>query len=160
MTAGRGICHNEKPYGEDVMHGIQLWVNLSKENKMVEPVYQDLRDAEIPRKTENGVTVKVIAGESMGLKSAVFTRTPTMYLHFKLDQGAFFTQPIHEHWNALIFILEGEGLFGSLTKLVKSTAHHTLILGKGDSVHFKNDNAAQLQFLLIAGLPLNEPSKI
>jgi redox-sensitive bicupin YhaK (pirin superfamily) len=32
----------------------------------MEPRYQELKDQEIPKKTENGVTVKVIAGESMG----------------------------------------------------------------------------------------------
>ena len=68
MTAGRGIVHCEMPYGDQVGHGLQLWINLSHENKMVEPSYQELYDKDIHRTTKDGVTVKVIAGESLGLK--------------------------------------------------------------------------------------------
>jgi len=68
MTAGRGIVHAEMPYGAEEMHGLQLWVNLSKANKMVPPAYQELKDHDIPRGSKDGVHVKVIAGESLGIK--------------------------------------------------------------------------------------------
>ena len=68
MTAGRGIVHCEMPYGEGPGHGLQLWVNLSKSEKMCEPAYQELKDEDIPRAKSNGVEAKVIAGESMGVK--------------------------------------------------------------------------------------------
>lgn len=157
MTAGRGIVHCEMPTGKEPSHGLQLWVNLAKEYKMVQPSYQELKDSEIPKKSENGVCVKVIAGESMGIKSPIYTRTPTMYLDFKLEKGSSFTQPVPSDWNAFIFVLNGSGLFGSVDKLEKADAHHTLVLGPGDSVHFKNEENEQLNFVLIAGKPLNEP---
>jgi redox-sensitive bicupin YhaK (pirin superfamily) len=68
MTAGRGIVHCEKPIGDEDNHGLQLWINLSKENKMIPPQYQELKNADIPISTKDGVTVKVIAGESMNIK--------------------------------------------------------------------------------------------
>jgi len=34
MTAGRGIVHCEMPYGDTVSHGLQLWVNLAKKDKI------------------------------------------------------------------------------------------------------------------------------
>jgi hypothetical protein len=68
MTAGRGIVHCEMPIGKDPGHGLQLWVNLSKENKMIEPHYQELKSEDIPIRSKNGVTVKVIAGESMNIR--------------------------------------------------------------------------------------------
>jgi len=63
MTAGRGIVHSEMPganAGE--CHALQLWVNLSKKYKMVEPNYQELLDKDIPRAaTSDGlVQVKVM----------------------------------------------------------------------------------------------------
>ena len=63
MTAGRGIVHSEMPVknsGEG--HGIQLWVNLSKKYKMVDPNYQELLDKDIPRaSTPDGlVHVKIM----------------------------------------------------------------------------------------------------
>jgi len=71
MTAGKGIVHCEMPYGEGESHGLQLWVNLAKKDKMVDPAYQELLDKDIPRTSKDGVTVKVIAGESYGIKVKV-----------------------------------------------------------------------------------------
>ena len=55
------------PQGEKGSHGLQLWVNLAKANKMVAPAYQELKDQQIPRGEKDGVTVKVIAGKSMDI---------------------------------------------------------------------------------------------
>jgi len=60
MTAGRGIVHCEMPVknsGEG--HGLQLWVNLSKKYKMVEPNYQELLDKDIPRTATSDGLVQV-----------------------------------------------------------------------------------------------------
>uniref|UniRef100_A0A5F9D0J9 Pirin n=1 Tax=Oryctolagus cuniculus TaxID=9986 RepID=A0A5F9D0J9_RABIT len=96
MTAGRGILHAEMPCSEEPAHGLQLWVNLRSSEKMVEPQYQELKNEDIPKPSKDGVTVAVISGEALGIKSKVFTRTPTLYLDFKLDQGAKHSQPIPE----------------------------------------------------------------
>jgi len=43
MTAGRGIIHSEMPEQKDgLAWGYQLWLNLPKKFKMIEPKYQDL----------------------------------------------------------------------------------------------------------------------
>ena len=68
MTAGRGIVHCEMPAGDVLSHGLQLWVNLSSKDKLIEPTYQELRSQDIPVGEKNGVRVRVIAGESMGVK--------------------------------------------------------------------------------------------
>ena len=62
MTAGRGIVHSEMP-GWDKARGLQLWVNLASQYKMVEPSYQELKAEEIPTISSDGVTVRVIAGK-------------------------------------------------------------------------------------------------
>lgn len=161
MTAGRGVLHCEMPWGEEECHGLQLWVNLPRELKMVEPAYQELKDEQIPRAKQSGVEVKVIAGESMGVKSPVYTRTPTMYLDFKLERGSRFKQPVPAGWNAFVYVVEGEGWFGPESKRVTSRAHHTVVYdSKGDSVEFGNEKSDLLRFVLVAGKPLNEPGLI
>lgn len=73
MTAGRGIVHSEIPKkGIREQHGLQLWVNLAHKDKMIPPTYQDLKDKDIPRTKQNGVLVKVIDGESLGIKVCVW----------------------------------------------------------------------------------------
>ncbi|XP_054363276.2 pirin isoform X2 [Mirounga angustirostris] len=94
MTAGRGILHAEMPCSEEPAHGLQLWVNLRSSEKMVEPHYQEVKSKEIPKPSKDGVTVAVISGEALGIKSKIYTRTPTLYLDFKLDHGAKHCQPI------------------------------------------------------------------
>lgn len=160
MTAGRGIVHSEMPQddgsGSKRHRGLQLWINLAKQYKMIEPKYQELRDAQIPKKSENGVHVKIIAGEAMGVKSPVYTLTPTAYLDFKLDKNAQFTQPIPSDWNAFAFVLEGTCVFGT-DKPTEVKAHHTVVFNKGDSITFRNNRDEQLHMVLIYGKPLNEP---
>lgn len=161
MTAGRGIVHSEIPIKSiKEHHGLQLWVNLSQKEKMVEPAYQELKDKDIPKTKQNGVHVKVIAGESLGIKSKVFTRTPTMYLHFTLDKGAVLHQPIPAGWNAFIYTLSGHAAIGKQENAKDYDAHHTIVLGQdGDCIRVENKNKETCQFVLIAGLPLNEPIK-
>jgi redox-sensitive bicupin YhaK (pirin superfamily) len=88
MTAGRGIVHAEMPATGEENVGLQLWVNLPRSEKMCEPRYQELLDKDIPHaRPEDGVDIKVIAGDSHGVKSPVYTKTPTMYLDFHLAAG-------------------------------------------------------------------------
>jgi hypothetical protein len=61
MTAGRGIVHSEMPYGELPGKGLQLWINLEKKEKMINPEYQELESSDIPVITQNKVTVKSTA---------------------------------------------------------------------------------------------------
>jgi len=45
-------------------------------------------------------------------QSTVYTRTPTLYLDFKMDKNAKLKQPIPAGWNAFVYILSGNALFG------------------------------------------------
>ncbi|XP_043710440.1 pirin-like protein [Telopea speciosissima] len=156
MTAGRGIVHSEMPVGEGVNRGLQLWINLSSKDKMIEPKYQDLLREDIKIAEKDGVEVRIIAGECMGVKSPVFTRTPAMYLDFTLKPGAEWQQSIPESWNAFVYVIEGEGVFGSLDTSPQH-AHQLLVLGSGDGLCVWNKSSQQFRYALIGGQPLNEP---
>ncbi|XP_063413947.1 pirin-like isoform X2 [Mytilus trossulus] len=160
MTAGRGIVHCEMPHGTEQAHGLQLWVNLASKDKMTAPAYQELLDKDIPKTKQDGVHVKVIAGESLGIKSPVYTRTPTMYLDFQLDQGAVLNQPIPQGWNSFIYTLSGKASFGEDSAAKQHHAHYTLVLDKnGDGIRVENKSPEVCRFVLIGGKPLGEPVK-
>ncbi|KAK9068095.1 hypothetical protein SSX86_012206 [Deinandra increscens subsp. villosa] len=156
MTAGRGIVHSEMPAGPGAQKGLQLWVNLSSKDKMVEPKYQELLSEDIKKAEKDGVKVKIIAGESMGVKSSVYTKTPTMFLDFTLSPGAQMHQPIPESWNSFVYVVDGEGVFGS-TGSSPIPAHHVLVLSHGDGLSIWNHGSKPLRFVLIGGQPINEP---
>ncbi|KNC86895.1 hypothetical protein SARC_00990 [Sphaeroforma arctica JP610] len=102
MTAGRGIMHSEKPYGTGESAGLQLWVNLAKEYRMVKPACQiwisicwyELRSKDISKVEKDGVHIAVIAGKAMDVESVVYTRTPTMYLDVTMQPGSSYSQAI------------------------------------------------------------------
>ncbi|XP_061375690.1 pirin-like protein [Gastrolobium bilobum] len=156
MTAGRGIVHSEMPASQGTQKGLQLWINLSSEHKMIEPKYQEMLSKDIAEATKDGIKVRVIAGEALGIKSPIYTRTPTMYLDFSLKPGAHLQQPIPKSWNAFVYILEGEGVFGN-QRSQPATSHHILLLGSGDGLEAWNKSSKLLRFILVGGEPLGEP---
>ncbi|XP_014517961.1 pirin-like protein [Vigna radiata var. radiata] len=156
MTAGRGIVHSEMPVAQGTQKGLQLWINLASKHKMIEPRYQEVLSKDIAEAEDDGVKVRVIAGESLGIKSPIYTMTPTMFLDFSLKPGGHLQQPIPETWNAFVYILEGEGIFGNM-KSQPSNSHHILLLGHGDGLEAWNKSSKLLRFILVGGEPLGEP---
>ena len=156
MTAGRGIIHSEMPVeNSGTVWGMQLWVNLSKKDKMIEPVYQELKPEDYPHITKDGVTAHVIAGEALGSKSSVFTRQPTMYLHFEMEPHTTLQQLIPNDYNAFIYTLLGTAEYGG----EKIEAHHTIVLSRGSDetgIEIRSGDE-RAEFVLIAGQPTNEP---
>ncbi|KAG7231658.1 hypothetical protein INR49_004194 [Caranx melampygus] len=157
MTAGWGVVHAEMPMSEEPVVGLQLWVNLPRKHKMVEPAYQELKSSEIPKPSQGGVTVAVISGEALGAKSKVFTRTPTLYLDFRLQPGGLHTQPVPSGWTAFIYTLSGSIHVGPDEEQQKVEAHHTVVFGDGDGVKVENKGSEVSHFVLIAGEPIKEP---
>ncbi|MQM20698.1 hypothetical protein Taro_053722 [Colocasia esculenta] len=156
MTAGKGIVHSEMPAGQGTHKGLQLWVNLSSQNKMIEPNYQEMQSKDIATVARDGVEVRVIAGESMGVKSPIRTRTPTMYLDFTLSPSSRLRQPVPSTWNSFVYVLEGEGVFGREGSPPVGP-HNLLLLGHGDGLEVWNKSGKPLRFVVVGGEPLGEP---
>ena len=142
------------------MHGFQLWVNLPKRDKMMKPRYQEIPSAKIPKATsaDDLVSVSVIAGEAMGERAVIETRTPIIYLHYRIQPGGVGRQQAPRAYNAFAYIVDGEGLFGSESERAKD-GQMVLFAQDGDEVRIENPANAKgtLEVLLIAGVPLNEP---
>ncbi|KAI3872375.1 hypothetical protein MKW98_029443 [Papaver atlanticum] len=156
MTAGKGIVHSEMPSEQGTQKGLQLWINLSSKNKMIDPRYQELQSKDIVTVAKDGIEVRVIAGEALGSQSPVYTRTPTMYLDFTLKQGAHLQQSIPRTWNSFVYVIEGEGVFGN-SKASLVSSHNLLLLGSGDGLEVWNQSVNPLRFILVGGEPLGEP---
>jgi redox-sensitive bicupin YhaK (pirin superfamily) len=92
MTAGRGITHSERferaRREGGRMNGIQAWVALPAEYEETDPEFTHYGIEHLPSCEENGVRMRVIAGEAFGLKSDVRTHSPLFYVHCELDAGA------------------------------------------------------------------------
>src|SRR6187549_701610 len=116
MTAGAGILHIEKPpealvASGGLFHGIQLWVNLPKDQKWAAPRYQDLRASEVAliSSSDGGALVRVIAGEVAGHAGPGSTYTPMTLVHATLSPGARLSLPWRADYNALVYAMAGFG---------------------------------------------------
>lgn len=165
MTAGAGVVHSEMPSSEFLrsggrLHGFQLWVNLPQRDKLMKPRYQEISNSQIPKATsaDGLVSVSVIAGEAMGEQAVIETRTPMVYLHYKILPGGAVNQPVPRDYNAFAYVVEGEGRFG-VDGETGADGQMVLFTQDGDSVRIANPETAKtaLEVLLIAGVPLNEP---
>ena len=165
MTAGAGVIHSEMPSAEfqksgGTLHGFQLWVNLPRQDKMMRPRYQEISSANIPIATSDDglVTVRVIAGQALGTEAVIETVTPIMYLHYKVQPGGRLAQSLPDGFNVFAYVVEGEGLFGREPERA-GDGQMIMFASDGDEVVIENPSGSDevLEFLLIGGLPLNEP---
>lgn len=150
MTAGRGILHAEMP-STDKMEGIQLWVNLKASDKMCEAAYQEKTSEEILKTTGNGVTVTIIAGESLGAKAETVTKTPAFFLDILMQTGSELVQQVNEGWNSFIYVISGKVRVGP----TEISTNQAAILTKEEGTVLFN-SLENCRFIFLAGCPIGE----
>jgi redox-sensitive bicupin YhaK (pirin superfamily) len=166
MTAGDGILHIETPPEKLVMsggtfHGVQLWINLPKAKKRIAPQYQDLqgRDSALVSTADGGALIRVLAGEVAGHRGPGISHTPLSITHVTVAPGAQADIPWREDFNALAYVLAGEGSVGPAGHPVKTG--QMAVLTDGDTVRLRaneiqNSKDKNLEVFLIGGMPLHE----
>ncbi len=177
MTAGSGIIHQEMPQGDAKgrMWGFQLWSNLPKRQKMMDPRYREVTSGQIPAvKTAEGATVRIICGEVGGVQGPVreIVTDPEL-LDVSLPAGKTFTRPVKAGYTAFAYVVEGEGYFDAgrnpferevvgenyfdmPSSCVCREGEIVLYEPAGDTVLVTTDKKP-VRFLLISGKPLKEP---
>ncbi|OZF38084.1 pirin [Rhodococcus sp. 14-2496-1d] len=163
MTAGGGILHIEAPPEHLVMsgglfHGVQLWVNLPRENKMAHPRYQDITGSKVALASspDGGALVRVIAGEIAGLQGPGSTYTPIALSHSTIAPEAALTLPWNREFNALVYVLAGEGTVGAEKRPIRMG--QTALFGRGDTIEMSASAVGEsLEVFVLGGRPIREP---
>ena len=160
MTAGRGLIHSEMPEQEEgAMEGFQLWLNLPSFNKLCEPWYRDIQSPDVPeRSLDNGIHLRVIAGEAHGVTGAVTREhTEPLYVdvHFA-SQEASLDLPIPETHNAFLYVYRGRVsvLHGNGEDEVPS---QRMAILRNDGACLRLRASLNARCIVIAGKPLREP---
>ncbi len=156
MTAGRGIIHSEMPAQVDgLVWGFQLWLNLPKKLKMIEPSYQDIPAEKIPVLDTNFGSVKIIAGSFQNKSGPGKSHTPFTYLDVQLKANHTFDIDVSENQNTFVYVIDGEITIGD--KKSKTLKGYDLaILSKGTKV-IVNANDSNSRFLFCSAEIINEP---
>jgi redox-sensitive bicupin YhaK (pirin superfamily) len=167
MTAGSGILHIETPPESLVMsgglfHGIQLWINLPRSKKWLEPAYQPLEgpDVTLISSADAGALVRVLAGTVAGHTGPGRSQSPIAIVHATLAPGARLDLPWPADFNALAYALSGTGSVGPLAHPI--TEGQLAVLGAGDHISVQaapgqSVASPTLEVLLLGGVPLREP---
>jgi quercetin 2,3-dioxygenase len=176
MTAGNGIIHQEMPKGDSTgrMYGFQLWANLPKSHKMMEPRYRDVRSELIPEVlTENGTRIKVICGKAADKEGPVKDIiTEPEYLDITVPAGSEFAHATERGHTVFAYVIDGKGYFCKEKKPFSYemegvnyfdmkadpfVSNRTLVLfDDGDEVAVSTE-AEPVRFLLVSGKPIREP---
>jgi redox-sensitive bicupin YhaK (pirin superfamily) len=167
MTAGAGILHDELPSERALRaggpsHGVQLWVNLPSHLKFTPARYQAITGENLVllSSPDGGALVRLIAGDLDGHPGPGSTHTPIAYAHATISPGAELSVPWNPDFNALAYVLLGQGYAGGEARPVSD--HELVVFGAGDTLTLRaadrqDGPSATLEVLLLGGLPIREP---
>jgi redox-sensitive bicupin YhaK (pirin superfamily) len=172
LTAGRGIVHSETfplldPAGPNPLELFQIWLNLPAADKMAEPHFAMLWDADIPRlvvadDAGRVVEVTVIAGELAGLVPpappprswASRPDTDVAIWHVRVEPGASWTMPPAAHPDTVrtLYVFDGEGLQIGDQQVARGTGN---VVRPHVAIPLTSRSGADV--LVLQGRPIGEP---
>ncbi|MGE0320924.1 MAG: pirin family protein [Polyangiaceae bacterium] len=104
FTSGSGARHSEMPGAGTNNRGLQLWVNLPRIKKQIDPSYAGTPHQELPLIKTAGKTTRRIVGEG----SPVKLETAVFYEDVSLDAGSTHSVSLPEDNNHLLYLISGE----------------------------------------------------
>jgi redox-sensitive bicupin YhaK (pirin superfamily) len=154
MTAGKGISHSERFENPSVLAGgelemLQTWVALPEKDEESNPSFKNYKQSELPVVTDNGIWMRLIAGDAFGVKSNVSTLSSLFYLHVSLKPFAKVSLP-QNYTERAIYIIKGSVeidhvIYHSKQMVVFKKEENPTIIAKEETV-----------FMMLGGEPLGE----
>ena len=152
MTAGDGIWHEEMLIpGPEGAEFLQLWFSLPADRKRIPAAYYGA--ATVPETTDNGATIRVVAGSFKGTEGA-FTGIavqPTI-LDIELPEDVSVDVPVEAGAAAFVYVARGQVKVGN--RIVNGP--ELIVLTDGDSVTLIGGTVGARLFF-VAAKPLEEP---
>lgn len=171
MTAGKGVQHAEmfpllNQYTENPLELFQIWLNLPKRSKMVEPHFKMLWSESVPKFSvaSNGATahIEVLVGALGTHRSqnpppnswAAEANNHVAIYNIHLEPGASFQIPAAvEGINRSIYYYEGEGL--QIAQQILAPYHAADVDARSE-IQLVNGRVSS-KVLVLQGRPISEP---
>ena len=158
MSAGRGIVHSERTAPEhrrdgEPIHGLQCWVALPAAQEESAPAFFHHDSAALPLVSEEGKTVRVVAGSVYGAHSPVATASQTLFADVSLAAGAALPVDADTEERA-VYLISGEvDIAGD-----RFAAGRLLVFRPGDRITVTAVSDAHL--VLLGGAAMDGPRHI
>ena len=160
-TAGRGIIHAEGPTKEFVkkggtLEGIQLWLNLPSDKKMIPAQYQHKRDQDfgVIRSNDDRAIIQVIAGDLEDTKGKIKTQTPVNAFMLTIEKEGELEFSVNKEHQSLLYLIHGEVQVNDQQQLMEGENQLIEFHQDGEGIKIKAQSKSKLLFL--SGLPFNE----
>ena len=167
MTAGRGVQHSEmfpllKDNEDNPLELFQIWLNLPKKNKFVEPHFKMLWNEDIPIVEEQNAQIKVVAGKYKETEptppapdswaAEPENEVAVWNIHVVPDSEYILPKAVHKVNRTLYFYdgdpisIDGKKINPGFGIILDATKDVTIITGKSVA-----------HFMLLQGRPILEP---
>lgn len=163
-TAGRGIIHAEAPTKAFVeksgmLEGIQLWLNLPAEKKMIAPNYQHVANADFRTVKDNKgkVTIQVIAGHLEDVYGRITTQTPVNAFMIHLEEEASYTINVPKKHQSALYLIKGNVLVND--NVILKLDDNQLLQFDNDGDGFSMQAKTKSMLLFLSGVPFRESIK-
>ena len=113
--------------------------------------YQDIHADQIPTVQYQGGEAKIIAGTFSGVTGPGSSHTGMLYYDISLDAGADINIPIDDKWNGFCYVYEGE------ISCEQTVSKSYLAILSTEGVFRCTATTNNTRFILVAGMPLDEP---
>ncbi|AUP81448.1 pirin family protein [Flavivirga eckloniae] len=160
-TAGRGIIHAEAPTKAfvqkgGVLEGIQLWLNLPAEKKMIPANYQHEKNESfnVITSQDGKVNIQVIAGELENNYGRIRTQTPVNAFMIDVEADGEHFVKVPETHQSMLYLLHGDVVVNDSENLKDDEKQIIQFNQDGDGFSVKGNKASKLLFL--SGEPFNE----
>lgn len=155
MTAGKGVVHSERTpdhlrNSNKEIHGLQIWVALPKEVEETTPSFTHIEADKIPEWEQDGLRIRLIAGEVFKRKSPVPVYSNLYFIEIKSQQPQKVTPGNDLYGESAIYILEG-----SITSKGNTHKPQQLLIAK-DNKLCEFDMAANSTVYIFGGDSLPE----
>lgn len=160
-TAGRGIIHAEGPTKEFVqrggtLEGIQLWLNLPAEKKMIPANYQHVKSEDFPVITseDNKVNIQIIAGNLEDKSGKIKTQTAVSAFMIDVEKDGYYELKISKNEQSLLYLLHGNVIINDTDTLIEDENQLIEFQQDGEGFSIKGNEKSKLLFL--SGVPIKE----
>jgi len=153
--AGSGVVHEEIPAesGRE-LHGVQIFVNLSAQNKLTPPQVLYLQPDQVPQWHSNaGDRVRVVTGSFEGVSSPLVPVEPFTLLDARLLREITLDLPAAH--NTVVYVLSGSVVARADGHSEKASGGHALALQGSGRVTL--DAAERAHLLVLSGPQIREP---
>lgn len=161
-TAGRGIIHAEAPTKDfvkkgGIIEGIQLWLNLPAEKKMMPANYQHAKHQDFNTITseDKKVETKIIAGELQDAYGKIERQTDVNAFMISAKSGGKESITFKNTHQSILYLLKGKAKVNH--EVVLELNENQLIQFNTDGNYFTIEAEHDSLLLFVSGEPFNEP---